>query len=203
MKPPADAFAVNIHRNSNPFDSNDEPDWVRISGSSDLGTDMNDNTYTEQTSLRYSGCELLDISPTQPETNDQQKVGAFKTQDPRKAIDNVKTPPPIPRKPISLSSKDNSHDSKIARSVGIKNIEQPPPIKSDNTIGPGSHIQALNDLSSLEGTESISASHGPDSPSHTRRYNEQRTQQDTSTERITNDLLSGAVDENIAWKPLI
>lgn len=194
MRPPANGFAVNMDRNSNPFSSNDESDWVRISGSSEWGTNMNGNTNTGQASPRSSECELLDESPTQPEAGNQQSIVAWKTQGSRKVTQD-KTPPPIPRKPISLSSRGKSHDVKQ---------RQTPLTRDGDIIRSESHLQTINDLSSLEDAESCSTSRDSGLPSSSaHRHNGQQAQEYTNTGRDTNDLLGDIMDGSITWKPLL
>jgi len=195
MKPPANDFAVNVNRNSNPFSSNGEPEWVRISDPSEWDTDMNSKTNTGQTSPRSSECELLGVSPTQPEAADQQSIVAWETQGSRKVIQGVKTAPPIPRKPISLSSREKSHDVKPG---------QTPLMRDEDTFRSESHLRSMNDLSPLEHAKSGSTSRGSGSrPSHAQPHNGQETQQYTNTGRDTNDLLGDINDGGITWKPLL
>lgn len=192
MRPPANDFAVNVDRSSNPFSSNDESDWVRISGSSEWGTNMNGNTNTGQASPRSSECELLDVSPTQRKAGNQQSIVAWKT---RGSTQDVKTPPPIPRKPISLSLRENSHDVKQGQT----------PLMRDGDIARSeSHLQPINDLSSLENAESCSTSRDSGLPSSSaHRHNGQQAQEYTNTGRDTNDLLGDIMDGSITWKPLL
>lgn len=195
MKPPANDFAVNVNRDSNPFSSNDEPDWVRISGPSELGTNMNSNMNTGQASPCSSECELLGVSPTQPEAADQQSIVTWETQGSRKVTQDVRTAPPIPRKPISLSLREKSDDVKPG---------QTPLMRDEDTTRSESHLRPMKDLSSLENAKSGSTSRDSGSnSSHAHRHNGQEAQQYTNTGRDTNDLLGDINDGSITWKPLL
>lgn len=195
MRPPANDFAVNVDRNSNPFSSNDESDWVRISSSSEWGTYINSNTNTGQASPRSSEGEPLDVPPTQPEAGNQQSIVARKTQGSRKETQDAKTPPPIPRKPISLSSREKLHDVKQG---------QTPLMRDGDITQSESHLQPINDLSSLEDAESCSTSRDSGLPSSSaHRHNGQQAQEYTNTGRDTNDLLGDIMDGSITWKPLL
>lgn len=95
---------MNIHRSPNPFSSDEEPDWVHITSSARRNSEKNAVILQED--------ELLNISGH--------------SERPQDTVRDIKTPPPIPRKPKTLISKESRPDTTVKGVRSGRDMEQNP-----------------------------------------------------------------------------
>ena len=98
---------MNIHRSPNPFSSGEEPDWVHITSSVPRNSDKN----AENAVIRQKD-ELLNISGH--------------SERPQDTVRDIKTPPPIPRKPKTLISKESRPNTIMEGVRSGRDMEQNP-----------------------------------------------------------------------------
>lgn len=203
IKPPADGFSVNIHRNPNPFSSEEEPDWVFVSHGA--RKDLDDDKAIAQRSLIPPGSELLDTVPTQSGIGDHN-MGAWEAKETPLVARDMKTPPPIPRKPVSLSARESQHSAPTMKYAhhgqgteqSLRNRDEDPRRRITKT-GTKCGISSLQG-GNLNSATSLPISRGPGSPmSDTTSHSHGAA----GVEKNANDLLDDSVDGNITWKPLL
>ena len=206
ITPPADGFSVNINRNPNPFSSDEEPDWVCVSAQKYIDIEK----AIAQRPPIPSGGELLDIVETQSGTDGH--LGAWETRGPLLVARDMKTPPPIPRKPVSLSARESQHNVPTTKHAHYgQGAEQISRDKDEDLKGRMAEAETKRGISSLQGgglnsATSFPISRGPGSPvsdSTSQSYGGLRMQRAAGVEKNANDLLNDSVDESITWKPLL
>lgn len=114
IKLPGEDFAVNIDRSPNPFSSNGEFDWVRISNSAPKDPEKHGEDVAQDSSISQGGREFHDTS-THSEIG-HGSPNSRASEGLRETIRDAKTPPQIPRKPMFLVSKESRPDT-VAKSV--------------------------------------------------------------------------------------
>lgn len=115
---------MNIHRNPNPFSSSEELDWVHIKNPVRRDSDENaENVIVTGPSVPQGG-ELLDMS-MHPEI-DHDSADSHVAERPHETARDIKTPPPIPRKPTSLISKENRPDTALKSVRSERDMGQNP-----------------------------------------------------------------------------
>lgn len=204
IHPPADDFFVNIYRSPNPFSANDEPDWIHLSrpGRSDIG--LEDSSSAVQVRPQASGCELVDVS-AQPES---PNMGVREADKSPKTARSIKTPPPIPRKPVLLSSKESRHNisatgtARAGQDNGQTSLDG---AESLNRQAGNTNVLTSQQGEGSSGPASSSASQHPETPNldTMHSYDGSRAQRPTATKKEANDLLGDNVDSSISWKPLV
>lgn len=194
---------MNIYRSPNPFSANDEPDWIHISRPRS-DTDLEDSPSAVQVQPQASCCELVDVS-AQPESPDVDVGEADKSP---KTARSVKTPPPIPRKPVLLSSKESRHNvsatetARAGQENGQTSLHR---AESLNRQAGNTNVLPSQQGEGSSGPASSSASQRPETPNSNTilSYDESRVQQPTAIKKEANDLLGDDVDSSISWKPLV
>lgn len=209
IKPPADGFSVNIHRNPNPFSSDEEPDWVCVSSAARKDI-IDDETAIAQRPPIPPGCELHDIVSTQ--SGIDSHLDAWGTKGTPVVARDMKTPPPIPRKPVSLSARESQHNAPTKKYAHYgQGAEQISGDRDDDLKGRIAEAETKCDISSLQGgglksATSFPISRGPGSPisdSTSQSHGGLRVQRAAGVEKNANDLLNDSVDESITWEPLL
>ncbi|KAJ9297587.1 hypothetical protein DTO271G3_4362 [Paecilomyces variotii] len=200
IKPPADGQIPNIYQKSNPFSSDGIPDWIYPS---ELPLRKKDDS----TSLSTSGKKSTPPAPPAPRRQGRQ--AALQTEldglerhdiDASKSPENnnlarseeLKAPPPIPRKPASLASstsfeKDTNSISNLSLSSGGAN-------RSAELQGRKPAIPARG----VEGFESKNPSPRADVPPGLPIRNN-----GTSRDALADNLLDNDADDMSGWKPLV
>lgn len=209
IKPPADGFSVNIHRNPNPFSSDEEPDWVCVSSTTRKDITDDEKAIAQRPPIP-PGCELLDIVSTQSDIDGH--LDAWGTKGTPLVARDMKTPPPIPRKPVSLSARESQHNTSTKKYAHYgQGAEQFLGDKDDDLKGRMAEAETKCDISSLQrgglnSAASFPISRGPGSPvsdSTSQSHGGIRMQRAAGVEKNANDLLNDSVDESITWKPLL
>lgn len=211
MRQPGDGYNLNIHHSSNPFSSNSDTSWINTHGSTKRQTFTKDQDTVPQ-GPQHSPKLKVQISPV------AQGAGSHSSSSLGNTVNrytghpgNEKAAPPIPRKPVSLSSKQCLTGSWPVTSTPQAVADTESILKESNPMGRnlGDKVNTV-DISStsterLSGTGTLNGfwldrreEHGQAKSSHTNpSFRSPR-----STGEIS-DLLSGTGDETIEWEPLI
>lgn len=204
MTPPRAGLVPNIHRKSNPFASDEEADWVPAS-----------RPVGKQREIRVNdGVSQRPALPPRRGTSESSTYGSSSAQGnvgrsgvhrtgsanrlPVRASRDQKTPPPIPRKPTSLSSKENAYNvpstKPLDRSATIPSIQS----MDYGKIGSSLPIRG-NSRASPKDTESTGSQTGKESHPH----------EDLLTGPTQNDNANSVGDlldhggEEVKWKSLL
>ncbi|KAE8371217.1 SacI homology domain-containing protein [Aspergillus bertholletiae] len=213
LRPPGDEYNLNIHHSSNPFSSSrSDTSWINTHDSTERQTITNKHDSVSQGPHFPPGLrvQILPVnrgagshSPSSLDNTTNRYTGP---------LDNEKAAPPIPRKPVSLSSKQCLTGSWPATGATQTVADTEPTPKGYNVMerNLGCKVNTIN-------ASSTSSERSPDTSLLNNIWldrqkecgqgkNFHNTPSVRSPPRSTgevNDLLSGAGDEIIGWKPLI
>ncbi|KAL1983930.1 hypothetical protein VTN96DRAFT_9783 [Rasamsonia emersonii] len=124
IKPPEHGQIPNIYRKSNPFSPSAEPDWITLQQSSEEngGQDFNRSSLPVKTPpkppvpRRLAKSSTIQTTPLESDTQTKQNSSNDRSVSSQKPgdLNPRELPPPIPRKPVSLSLQMNSNKSDIS-----------------------------------------------------------------------------------------
>lgn len=124
IKPPEHGQIPNIYRKSNPFSPSTEPDWVTLQPSSEENgvQDFNRLSLPVKTPpkppvpRRLAKSSTIQTTPLQSDTETKQNSSNDRSVPRPGDLNPKEPPPPIPRKPVSLSLQVNSNKSDMISS---------------------------------------------------------------------------------------
>ncbi|GMF81901.1 unnamed protein product [Aspergillus oryzae] len=208
--PPGDGYNLNIHHSSNPFSSSSDASWINTHRS------FKRQTITKNQDTVSQGPQLpprlkVQIPPIDRGTGSHSSSSLNTINRYSGQLGNEKAAPPIPRKPVSLSSKQCLTASCQVTSSPQTVANTEPIFKGYNPIGQnlGGKVNNSTPSAPTERLPDTGMSNGfwiGGQEEHRQGKSLQTNSSIRSPPRSTDevhDLLGGTGDEIIEWKPLI
>ncbi|KAB8240151.1 SacI homology domain-containing protein [Aspergillus flavus] len=210
LRPPGDGYNLNIHHSSNPFSSSSDASWINTHRS------FKGQTITKNQDTVSQGPQLpprlkVQIPPIDRGTGSHSSSSLNTINRYSGQLGNEKAAPPIPRKPVSLSSKQCLTASCQVTSSPQTVANTEPTFKGYNPIGQnlGGKVNNSTPSAPTERLPDTGMSNGfwiGGQEEHRQGKSLQTNSSIRSPPRSTDevhDLLGGTGDEIIEWKPLI
>lgn len=220
VKPPTDGLIPNPHRKSNPFSPSGEPDWVYGPGSADERKDSGSDCSKSASSKgitppkppapRRHGKSNMLLHQSDTVTEPKEVLfGETSTFMPASdtALGEPKAPPPVPKKPASLSSRhdpnDDASSSSRSSTTSSRHVHGPKDANEWRPPLPARRVENTDD-SILQHNEFQSAPFWSTGSVSTTRRAYPRESTDKVKQGTASDLLDNDADEALKdWKPLL
>ncbi|KAE8398191.1 SacI homology domain-containing protein [Aspergillus pseudonomiae] len=208
LKPSSDGYNFNIHHSSNPFSSSSDMSWVNTHGSAkrqpiikNQDTVSQGSQFPPRPKVQILPVELSTESPSSLDNTINRYTGHLGSE---------KAAPPIPRKPVSLSSKQRLTGSWPVTSTPQTAAATEHIFKGYNRLGQniGDKVNTVDTPSaSTERLKNTGVSTGFWLDRQEKHGQGKSLHTDPSVgsppRSTSDDLLDGTADEIIEWKPLI